>query len=83
MLNLMSWLLVIFSKEQGKHVRTLGVRGRESAFDRAASTMNGARIEPQIRPKASSLHTTSFEDAVQHSFRKAKRQVSQRSAKLS
>lgn len=83
MLNLMSWLLVLFAKEQGKRVRTLGVRGNESTLGKATSSGNGAVLQPQLWRKASSLHVTRFEDAVQQGFQKAKLQVSNRWVNLS
>jgi hypothetical protein len=75
----MSWLLVLFSKEQGKRVRTLGIRGGESETGAArrtdASHTSGPLPHCRVvggRPGHPSM--MSLQEAVQSRFQKAKQQ---------
>lgn len=81
--NLMSWLLVLFSKEQGTRVRTLGVRGGGSAAGKPGGASDGSSPVQQFHTlRADSLRPRSFKDAVGNSIRKAQQQASDRYSNL-
>lgn len=74
--NLMSWLLVLFSKEQGKRMRTLGVR---AGSDNSHASPSMPQFQSLGAPPGRPL---SLQDGLSRSFRKVQIQASSRYAPL-